>query len=294
MLFRIEDIENSDDGHHREYEIQFENLPRLKMVDLENYLAEEIRKEINNTHDRKLLSYSKSLGVCLLKYNKFTDNELHINRDTIYNCIYFYDLKNQNMVPEFAPFNLYHGLYDLAAEYKKSEIILQNYHVDVSDNSLLDRYLQMTTGIGRKKMASPEKDKEVVLMQSPNDIIISEYSDSVYLLYALVLEYGMKESIYKELMSKIYTLEKYRFEFCGEAERYGLLQIIEYLYQNGKYEREMSQRVLQYSLKSEHLSLYYDSILQLHGIQDDSFEDSYMLSDYNNNIVSAWIWHYYS
>ena len=64
MLFRIEDTENID-GCHRQYEIPFDELPRMKMSDLERFISNEVRKEINNANDRKLLSYSKSLGVCL-------------------------------------------------------------------------------------------------------------------------------------------------------------------------------------------------------------------------------------
>ena len=55
MVFRIEDNQNID-GNHREYEIPFQSLPVLKMKELEKYLAEQIRKEINNSQDRNLLS----------------------------------------------------------------------------------------------------------------------------------------------------------------------------------------------------------------------------------------------
>ncbi|MFW2502373.1 hypothetical protein [Clostridium diolis] len=291
MLFRIEDSENPD-GHHREYEIPYKDLPKLKLLELENYIADEIRKEINNTLDRNLLSYSKSLGVCLLKYNKFADNELHININDMNNFVCFSSLKDQNMV--CVQFNLSNGLYGLESKDKEREIILQNFQVDVSDNNLLNNYLLMATGTGRKKMASPEKDKEVLLMQSPNDIVISAYSEPVYLLYALSLKFGMKKSIYENLVNKICTLENFRFQFCGESERYGLIQIIEYLYRFGRYEKEMSQRILQDSLVAENVPVYYDLISQLHGIQEDSFEDSYMLSDYNKNKVSDCIWDCYS
>ena len=291
MLFRIEDIEASD-GHLRRYEIPFENLPRLKMPELECYLAEEIRKEVNNANDRKLLSYSKSLGVCLLKYNKYTDNPLHINVNNMPNYVEYYK-NNSNMEHEFVPFDLHYGLNCLAKDHSGCEIILKNFQVDVADNNLLNQYLKMATGTGRKKLASPEKDKEVLLMQSPDDIIIFEYKASVYLLYALVLKYGMNESVYINLMRKINKLEPYRFDFCGETERCGLIQIIEYLYHNVEAERIMSREVLQDSAKSGHLSTYYDPILELHGILEDDIEDSYMLSDYNSNVVSECIWRSY-
>lgn len=297
MLFRIEDTENPD-GHLREYKIPIADLPRLKMMELENYLAVEIRKEINNTHDRKLLSYSKSLGVCLLKYNKFTDNELHINTDIntniLCNNVYYFELEDQNIPPKYIQSILFEYLHCLISENIKNEIILYNFQVDVSDNNSLDRYLERVTGIGRKKMASPQKDKEVLLMQSPNDIIISAYSDSVYLLYALFFKYGISSSIYNDLMYQISTLDECRFYSCGESERNGLLMVINYLYNCGQSERKMSQRVFEDTLNSEHLSCYYDPILQLCGIQEDSFQVSYMNSDYNCNIVSDLIWNCYS
>lgn len=291
MLFRIEDNQNSN-GCHREYAIPYDKLPRMYISELERYLAEEIRKEVNNAHDRNLLSYSKSLGVCLLKYNKYTDNELHINMQNIYDWIYYYDCKKETFESEI--YGLINGVRGDGIRDKKRKIVLTNIAIDISDNNLLDEYLKKTTGIGRKKLASPEKDKEVLLMQSPDDMVISDYSDSVYLLYALFWRYGMRESIYKRLINRINNLEDFRFEFCGEVERNALLTIINYLYYNGKNEMEMSRKVFQDSAESEHISVYYDPILQLHGIQEEDFFDSYMLSDYNSNIVSEWIWKCYS
>jgi len=55
--------------------------------------------------------------------------------------------------------------------------VLLNFIIDVSDNNLFDAYLQKITGTGRKIVASPEKDKEVLFVQSPEDIVISEYFD---------------------------------------------------------------------------------------------------------------------
>lgn len=291
MLFRIEDNQNID-GCHREYAIPIEKCPQMPMAELEGYIAEEIRKEVNNANDRKLLSYSKSLGVCLLKYNQYTDNELHINRQDSYDWIYYFDWKKRFYDCEV--YGLKEGVIGNGFRHNKREITLVNICIDISDNELLDAYLKKITGVGRKKMASPEKDEEVLLMQSPRDIIISDYLDSVYLLYALFLKYGMKDSIYNKLMRRIFHIEDFRFEFCGETERNALLTIVDYLYHYGKYEVEMSRKVFQDSAEAERISMYYDSILQLHGIQRDDFWDSYMLSDYNGNIVSDWIWEYYS
>lgn len=78
MLFRIENTVDFD-GLHRKYALSYEELPQMPLFELEAYVANEVRKEINNAKNRKLLSYSKSLGVCLLKYNEYADNELHIS-----------------------------------------------------------------------------------------------------------------------------------------------------------------------------------------------------------------------
>lgn len=290
MLFRIEDSENLE-GCHREYSISEEKLPRLKVAELEGYLAKEIRKEVNNATNRKLLSYSKSLGVCLLKYNKYTDNELHINKCDLYDFVSYYDVKAGTY--ESKPYSLANGLYIELKQITK-KIILLNFIIDVSDNNLLDTYLKKITGKGRKKVASPEKDKEVLLMQSPKDMVISTYLDSVYLLYALFLKYGMEESIYINLINKIKILEGYRFEGCGEVERHALIAIVEYLYFEGEYEIEMGCRIFQDSQREEYMPMYYNPILQLHDIQNESFEDSYRLGDYNGNVISDWIWNFYS
>lgn len=77
ICFRIEDGANCS-GILRNYKIKDEDLPVINKNDVEDYIAEEIRKQVNGSKDRKLLSYSKSLGVCLLKYNDYVDNELHI------------------------------------------------------------------------------------------------------------------------------------------------------------------------------------------------------------------------
>lgn len=289
MLFRIEDTENID-GCHRQYEIPFNELPRMRMSDLEMFISNEVRKEINNANDRKLLSYSKLLGVCLLKYNKYTDNELHIS-NILQNCLSYYDCKKERS--KVIGYDMYYGLPEYERNHPNRKIILQNFSLDVSNNNLIDSYLKSHTGVGKKKLASPEKDKEVLVMQSPGDLIISQYIDSVYLLYALVRKYGMTGTVFQNIYIKIATLEEFRFDYCDETERAALLTIVEYLYHQGNVERAISHRVFVDSQNDNRISTYYDPILQLHGIQEDEFWDSYMLSDYNTNIISEWIWEFY-
>lgn len=289
MLFRIEDTENID-GCHRQYEIPLESLPRMRMSELEMYISNEVRKEINNANDRKLLSYSKSLGVCLLKYNKYADNELHIS-NIPQNCLSYYDCKKEQS--KIIGYDMYYGLPEYECSHPNRKIILQNFSLDVSDNIQINSYLNIHTGVGKKKFASPEKDKEVLVMQSPCDLIVSQYLDSVYLLYALVRKYGMNQTVFENLYKTISSLEEFRFYYCDETERAALLAIVEYLYYRGDIERIISHRVFVDSQNENRISTYYDPILQLHDIQEDEFWDSYMLSDYNSNIVSDWIWEIY-
>lgn len=290
MLFRIEDTENID-GCHRRYTVPFDELPKMRMSELEKFLASEVRKEINNSNTRKLLSYSKSLGVCLLKYNQYTDNELHIS-GIPQNGLCYYDCKKKQS--KIIGYDMCSGLPAYELNHPNREIILRNFSLDVSDNNLVDSYLRIHTGVGKKKVASPEKDKEVLVMQSPDDLIVSQYTSSVYLLYALVRKYGMTETVFQNIHSKIATLEEFRFYYCDKTERNALLAIVEYLFYKGNIERAISHRVFEDSQNDNRFSTYYDPILQLHGIQEDEFWDSYMLSEYNSNIISEWIWEFYS
>lgn len=290
MFFRIEDDENLE-GLHRNYSIETECLPKIYMHELEKIISNEIRKEVNGTIDRRLLSYSKSLGICLLKYNKYADNEIHINIGYL-DYIIYYDLKSQKQ--KFEYHSLENAIRGFCNKNEKREILVCNFAIDISNNRLLNEYLDMFAGVGRKKMASPEKDKEVVFFQSPNDLVIKQYSDSVYFLYALVIKYGMNQSIYNEILDKIDRLEKFRFSCCEFDEREGLKQIVRYLYSNQKVEYEMSAPIIVDSHNSGDISGYYDPITYFHDIQKQSFSEIFALSDYNDNVVSDCILRCYS
>lgn len=291
MLFRIEDSENYE-GIHRDYYIETEDLPRIHMYELDKYISNEIRKEVNGAADRRLLSYSKSLGVCLLKYNKYADNEIHINCCNAFDYLVYYDIKNQTKRSEC--YSLDYAILGLCNKNKKREIAVCNFVIDVSNNELLDKYLKIFTGVGRKKIASPEKDKEVLLFQSPYDFVIKQYSDSVYLLYALVIKYGMRESIYYDILDEIDELDEFRFYCCESDEREGLKRLVGYLYYNQEIEREMSTMIIIDSYNSDDISCYYDPITQFHDIQKQWFSEVFALSDYNDNVVSDCIWRCYS
>lgn len=290
MLFRIEDTENLQ-GCHRKYTLSLEDLPQMKMSEVHEYIAKEVRKEINNQKERKLLSYSKSLGICLLKYNKYTDNELHLSNSDV-DFIHYYDLKKQKEKIEY--YSIVENMYGYKCKHGSRDIILKNFALDVSNNVQIDYYLKTFTGVGRKKLASPEKDKEVLLMQVYDDMVISQYTDAVYLLYALTQKYGMSKDIFVNLWNKILSLEEFRFEYSSLTERTSLLTVIKYLFYYWKYEKDSVSKVFEDSQRENRISMYYNPILQLHDIQRDDFLDSYILSDYNSNIISDWIWEFYS
>ena len=291
VCFRIEDVSNYK-GIRRDYQIKDEDLPEICKKDVEHYIAEEIRKQVNGAKDRKLLSYSKSLGVCLLKYNQYVDNELHICciDDIDYNNLIYYN-KSNNL--ECEAYSLKDGLNQNKLFKGKDKIQLCNFILDVSDNSVLDKYLLKFTNKGLKKHASPKKDSEIIMMQAYNDIIIKEYIDSIYVLYALQLKYRFLRdlSVVKSIKREILQLEDFHFDYCKE-ERKAIIILIEYLYYNTIQEECMNKKIFEYADEREHFSLYYDPMLQFQGIQNDSFEDSYYKSDYNNNVVSDIFWEY--
>lgn len=177
MLFRIEDSINAN-GQHRDYTIPVELLPLLKKKDVDYYIANELRKEINNSKDRRLLSYSKSLGVCLLKYNKFTDNEIHMNITDYCGYIKYWNCDYDGVNTE--PYDLEMINLGIGLSKKTKWIKLINFCIDVSNNNLAEIFLENTIDVSRKRVASPEKDKEVFLFQSPNDIIFTQYTNSIY------------------------------------------------------------------------------------------------------------------
>lgn len=285
LLFRIEG--NEDWGEKkRDY-----NLPPIPIQaqELDSYIAEEIKKEVNGSKQRKLLSYSKSLGICLLKYVDYCiDKELHILYWP-YDCSYIQFGNNQ------MDYDLEEVMEQRTFDTNET-IEISNFIIDISDNEMLDQYLRQMTGTGKKKFASPQKDQEVVVMNPDpdNDWMISfeGYLNTVYLLYALVYKYGITEEISSDIQNIIYNLEPNRFP-C-EKERNALIIIVNYLSNknNYNYEKDITSKILDECRNSNQIHPF-DSIVQFLQIQEDPFDESYMLSNYNTNIVSEYIWEIY-
>lgn len=289
MLFRIEDISGFD-PKLRTYD-EF-TTPTVNKGQIDNYIASKIREEVNGSKNRNLLSYSKSLATCILKYNKYTDNELHI-------CIingwkdYITYISPEDNVKYRIYYNIQDRINGNTLFNKTGDIQLLDFIIDVSDNICLDKYLKNYTNVGKKIIASPEKDREVVIMNPPNDLVINQYMDAVYILYALQMKYRFlsNANIQNSLISELDNMDAFRFEYCPH-ERIAFINLILYLSANWQYEYQISKEIYNYSENVEHLSMCYDPILQFHDIIRDSFGESYNLSTYNENIISDLFWKY--
>lgn len=299
MLFRIENCGNIS-GKRRDCQLP-KPPPIIPFSELQHWLAVEIRKAVNGANNRRLLSYSKSLGVCLLKYNRFADNALHLNRQDAQGYAVYSVLEKHPEV-SCARFDLEHGLYDFEGnDLRKAwdkDVLLSQFQADISDNDLLDAYLRRMTGGGRKLYASPQKDHEVLRLQSPEDcaaqsqehFMVHTYLYAVYLLYGLFWKYGMDEQLHYRLCRDIMQLDKFHFTYCGEEERSGLLHIIFYLYSEGNRERAMAARTFAACMAQPDFCTHYSPIWQLYDIQQNPFDYALALSDYNSNVVSDCIW----
>lgn len=290
MIFRVEDISNPN-GNHRKYNIPLSQYPKMALSNLSRYIPNEIRKEVNNSSDRRLLSYSKSLIICLMKYNQYSDNELHINIEiSPDNCdfiIFQYDKKIYNI-----PFNLNYDLSSITDCLENEIVILFNFTIDISNNQLLDIFLNDSTGTHKKKIASPEKDHEILLFQSPNDLILTQYLQQAYVLLALSIRYGLPSVVAKYIIREIKILPEYRFASCSQ-EREALIYIVYHIYQNLYFEKQ----VLKTIKEDELLRICYDSIFQFKSIIDREIEFDELYSDdsfYNCNVVSDIIFNAYS
>ena len=292
MLFRIENV-NDVDANLRTYCPEDFLCVSVDKAVIDEFIASMIRQEINGAKNRSIWSYSKSLAACILKYNKNADNELHIfdegiNLDSI---LYvdsdgklqrdFYSLRERLYWGHKRPFFADGG-----------KITLRNFVIDVSDNDLVDEYLRLYTGKGRKKIASPEKDSEVAVMNPSNDLTIIQYLSTVYTLYALQYRYRFLccDNARINLIRKIQRLDDFRFFGCEDDERFGLMRLVNYLADDWQYEYRISRGIYEYFKQSENFSFYYDSLHEFDAIISENFDEAYHNSDYNDNIISELCW----
>lgn len=287
MLFRIEDISGFE-PQSRTYDLNECNVPIIEKGKIDQYISGKIRAEINNSQTRDLLSYSKSLATCLLKYNNFTDNELHIYDTSEYDYFVYLSSKGK---PKCKNYSIEDRLSGKPLFNKSGNINLCHFIIDVSDNEILNEYLIKYQKIEKKRFASPEKDQEVVVMNPLSDLVITDYMDAVYILYALQLKYRFlnNSNIRTALISEIEEIQ-FDPEETDTPEKTAFIELINYLANYWEEEYKLSQIILNESENTEHLSMAFDSILQFDDIMKHSFEDSYNLSTYNQNKISDLFW----
>ena len=276
MLFRIEDSENKN-GIHRRYKIPEEELNEFFISDLNHIIAEEIRKEVNGSKQRNLLSYSKSLGMCLLKYNCLGSNALHINLSSVPGMVQVKNECGLNLESGFEKNLKFQFPVGIKNSLKNKKVILINFCLDISNDKQLDSYLRKNTTkkIGLKSRSSPEKDQEVVMMQSPYDGVIKEYSFEIYLLYSLYLKYGMPHNVYKNLKKEVKYFFKNISEQSCRTEKTPILDIIEYLYKDKGYEKMVFETAWKYYREHDETIFLspFDNLVNV--ITAESFNDIY-------------------
>ena len=153
MLFRIEDISGRN-PKLRTYDADDFTIPLINKQKVDEYIALKIREEVNGSRNRELLSYSKSLATCLLKYNKYDDNELHICMTEGWQNFILYISPKDNV--KWKSYYIRDRIKEKSLFNKTGKIQLLNFIIDVSNNTLVDEYLRCYTGVGKKILASPE------------------------------------------------------------------------------------------------------------------------------------------
>ncbi len=289
MLFRIEDVSGFD-PNFREYNPKNYDYPLVDKEEIDIYIATEIRNQINCRNTRKVLSYSKSLATCLLKYNNFADNELHIMTSNYINYFCYINANGEHVRKLYSIKKRLNGeqLFQTPGKVR-----ITNFIIDVSDNHLLEQFLQTYTGVGLKSYASPQKDHEVIVMNPPNDFSIREsYMNSIYTVYALNLRYNFlnKPYIVHGIVNELRKLEKSRFQ--NSYERYAIIKIIYYLAGHWEYEFEISKEILNESNDKMHLSICFDSILQFNSILKDDFMDALNCCTDTPDVITHIFWKY--
>lgn len=272
FVFRTEDRSNSD-GVPREYKIPLDDLPRIKKQDVDKHIAEKIKNSVNGSKKRDILNYSKSLSVCLLKYNKRNSNELHICDVDKCDIISYYSPKGKIKEKNYL-------LRDRVEHYtlfkNDKEIQLLNFVIDISNNTILNKYLiQFTSKYkGLKAYASPEKDYEVVMMQADNDLKISANNlHSVYVLFALQLKYSFLCDY--TIMNIKQRIQELQDTFEDEKEKDAFLILILHLYFKIDFERDSLRTTPIYE---EDYNL--DSISLFEQILNDDFKAAEAYSNY--------------
>lgn len=301
MLFRVEKY-GEKDFNNRYYDVDEFNAPVIDKYDIDEYIAEKIRYEINGSKNRQILSYSKSLATCLLKYNKFEDNVLHICRANS-DCNYINYISPKGK--KFREYNLAKRISATKPVFKKDgKIMLLGFVIDVSNNEIVDEYLRCYQDKGMKKRISPEKDAEIVIMNPRNDNPIDNYMSFVYMLYALQMKYNILNvfNIRERLIDDIMKMDDFYFdEYCNNQKT--ICYLIDFLacycrMGSDYYEREWEkcQQFCKDLNNGKCGILPPFDLLLFDRIISQSYKDAYELFysyDVQEDVLSAILWDYY-
>lgn len=261
ILFRIEDVSGVN-PNLRLYNTTLYDAILIGSNQFDQEIATMICNEVNGAKLRILHSYSKSLATCLFKYNNYVDNELHVFIDnaSYYDKVLYTNYQNIDKIKDYSIVDRVNDNDTYMNE--RGPVQLQSFVIDISDNTLTDKYLKKYTGIGLKKMASPEKDKEVVIFNPPYDIVIKNHMDALYVIYALHMKYGfLNNMIIKDnLLKDICMLDDGVFYNSGN-ERIAICEVIKYLATYSEWEQQISEAILKESEHKVHASMYYDAIV---------------------------------
>lgn len=313
LLFRIENISDCD-AVRRTYNPNEFQYPELDELCLDTYIAEEIRKEVNGATNRNVLSYSKSLAVCLLKYNPYADNELHILpsfwkegdgiRRAPVNSLRYADRWGKLSSMGYSLWGRINNRFPLY--FPCICFTLRDFIVDVSNNGCLREYLIQYTraGKGLSSRVSPEKDCEVIVMNPPVDFAVSGCNiEAVYILYALHMQYGFLSKPF----SRDWLIKRlYREAYMGYStnEIMAFVMIVYYLSNHWQYEYEISQKIYDYAKKAEKKAEtvtqgafcysginFFENILKANSDNIREFKDMWAIDcDYQHSPISELCW----
>ena len=288
MYFRVED-ENGLSPNLREYGCNNSYNTKVNASNADKLIAQEIREQVNNSNSRSVFSYSKSLGIVLFKYNFIADNPIHFIPTENIGSYVDLDIVDENGMQQHCPirYDISDLDYPLRRYFEDKEIILKNYIIEVDDNRLLNRYLENYTSVGKKKMASCQKDREVIIRHVVNDYIIEDYINAVYLIYAL--QYKTRFLNDSWVMNSLVEIFRQKIKNPNECEAFCYL--ISYLSYNWDYEEKTSRNILKESLNQGRTVPCYDGYSLFFDLMNGNYESAwYESADSLLDNVTPGIW----
>lgn len=260
-----------------DYMANTSSCPLIHKTQVDSFIANEIRLQVNGDQQRSIFSASKSLGVVLFKYNKIGDNPLHIIPIDYLNNLEI--TLGPNDTHYFIPYDIKNTSYQIIRSINQENFYLHNYAIDVSDNCTLNQYLHTYTPVGKHPYAACEKDNEVLIRHITTNFTFSDelHINAVYLIYALNHRYRFlhNSTVFKDILDccQIYTPN-------NDGACHGFNLILNYLVNNHVFELNASNPLILEKQKEERLvcDMYYIAL----EILDTTLEDNLDIAYYNS------------